>query len=71
MKTCKIENLFNLKETIAAGLFAIGPLLAILLMVPILVYSLVIIDVNTDSYVSRLTEKYVSVAEQGQGQEKA
>ncbi len=56
---------------IAAGLFAIGPLLAILLMVPILVYSLVIIDVNTDSYVSRLTEKYVSVAEQGQGQEKA
>ena len=48
---------------IAAGLFMIDPLLAILLMIPILVYSLVILDINTDSYVSHLAEKYEGATE--------
>ncbi len=48
---------------IAVGLFMIHPLLAILLLIPILVYSYVILDVNTDSYVSHLAEKYTAEPE--------
>ena len=42
---------------LAVGLYLLSPLFALLLMIPIIIYSANIVDSNTDSYVSNLAAK--------------
>lgn len=57
MHLAVIAIILLIDAVIAVGLVFLNPILAVLLLIPIVIYSFNIIEVNTDSYVIMLVEK--------------
>lgn len=63
MHLASVGVILLLNIALAAAFFAVEPLLAILVMIPVILYSLNIVGVNTDSFVCGMIEERRAAAE--------
>ena len=65
MHLASVGVILLINIALAAALFAVDPLLAILIMIPIILYSLNIVGVNTDSFVCAMIADRRAAASEG------